>query len=125
MVSRGSYTEVGMSEVADVVDTQLDAYFAWDLERFVACYTPDVLITNAAGQVLAEGHGAVRQMYGGLFENSPELTGRIANRIVVGNFVANHEEIEGFNMPGSPTSIQAVAVYQVTDGKISRVALYF
>jgi hypothetical protein len=28
-------------------------------------------------------------------------------------------------MPGSPTSIQAVAVYQVTDGKISRVALYF
>jgi hypothetical protein len=39
--------------------------------------------------------------------------------------VADHEEIEGFNMPGSPTSIQAVAVYQVTDGKISRVALYF
>jgi uncharacterized protein (TIGR02246 family) len=125
MVSRGSYTEVGMSEVADVVDAQLDAYFARDLERFVACYTPDVLITNAAGQVLAEGRGAMRQMYGRLFENSPELTGRIANRIVVGNFVADHEEIEGFNMPGSPTSIQAVAVYQVTDGKISRVALYF
>jgi len=114
-----------MSEAADVVDTQLDAYFARDLERFVACYTPSVLITNAAGQVLAEGHGAMREMYDGLFENSPELTGRIANRIVVGNFVADHEEIEGFNMPGSPTSIQAVAVYQVTDGKISRVALYF
>ncbi|MGO8875478.1 MAG: SgcJ/EcaC family oxidoreductase [Acidimicrobiales bacterium] len=114
-----------MSEVADVVDAQLDAYFARDLERFVACYTPDVVITNAAGQVLAEGHDATRQMYGGLVENSPELTGRIANRIVVGNFVADHEEIEGFNMPGSPTSIRAVAVYQVTDGKISRVALYF
>lgn len=114
-----------MSEVADVIDAQLDAYNARDLERFVACYIPDVVITNAAGGVMAKGHDAVRQMYGELFENSPQLAGRIANRIVVGNFVADHEEIEGFNLPGSPTSIQAIAVYQVTDGKISRVALYF
>ena len=79
------------------IDAQLDAYFARDLERFVACYAPDVVITNAAGEVLAEGHDAVRQMYGGLFENSPQLAGRIANRLVVGNFVADHEEIEGFD----------------------------
>jgi hypothetical protein len=44
---------------------------------------------------------------------------------VVGNFVADHDELEGFVMPGLPTSVQAVAVYQVVDGKISRVALYF
>ena len=66
----------------------------------------------------------MRQMYGPLFENSPQLAGRIADRIVVGNFVADHEQIEGINMPGRPTSIQAMAVYQVTDGKTSRVALY-
>jgi uncharacterized protein (TIGR02246 family) len=117
--------EVKMSEVSDAVDAQLDAYFARDLERFVACYAPDVVITNASGQVLAEGHDAVREMYGGLFENSPNLAGRIANRIVVGDFVADHEEIEGFVLPGSPTSIQAIAVYQVAGGKIGRVALYF
>jgi hypothetical protein len=84
-----------------------------------------VVITNAACEVLAEGHDGVGQMYGGLFENSPQLAGRIANRIVIGNYVADHEEIEGFNLPGMPSSIQAIAVYQVTDGKISRVALYF
>jgi hypothetical protein len=64
-------------------------------------------------------------MYGGLFVNSPQLAGRIANRIAVGSFVADHEEVDGFNRPGSPSSIQAVAVYQVAEGKISRVALYF
>lgn len=113
-----------MSEVTQVIDTQIDAYFARDLERFIACYAPDIVITAAAGAVLLEGHDGMRQMYGQLFDNSPQLAGRIVNRIVVGNFVADHEEIEGVNMPGRPTSIQAIAVYQVTDGKISRVALY-
>jgi uncharacterized protein (TIGR02246 family) len=114
-----------MSEVTDVVDAQVAAYFARDLERFVACYAHDVVITNAAGQVMAEGHDALRRMYGELFENSPQLAGRIANRIVVGHFVADHEEIEGFNMPGSPITIRAIAVYEVTDRTISRVALFF
>ncbi len=81
-------------------------------------------MTNAAGEVRAKGHDALRQMYGGLFENSPQLAGRIASRIVVGNFVVDHEEIDGFNGPGSPNSVQAIAVYQVFGGKIGRVALY-
>lgn len=114
-----------MSEVTEVVDAQVDAYFARDLERFVACYSPEVVITNAAGEVLASGHEGLREMYGGLFENSPELAGRIVNRVVVGSFVADHEEIEGFNLPELPSSVEAIAVYQVTDGKISRVGLYF
>ena len=114
-----------MSEVTDVVDAQVAAYFARDLERFVACYASDAVITNAAGDVLAAGHDGIRGMYGGLFENSPRLAGRVVNRIVVGSFVADHEEIEGFNLPDMPTSVEAVAVYEVSAGKISRVGLYF
>ncbi len=114
-----------MSYATDVIDAQLDAYFARDLERFAACYAPDVLITSATGEVLAEGHDGIRHMYGELFENSPQLRGRVVNRIAVGSFVVDHEEIEGFNLPGSPTSFEAIAAYQVTDDKISRVTLYF
>lgn len=114
-----------MSEVTEVVDAQVDAYFARDLERFVACYSADVVITDAAGLVLAEGHDGLRAMYGGLFENSPQLAGRVVNRIIVGSFVADHEQIDGFNLPDMPTSLEAIAVYQVTAGKISRVGLYF
>jgi len=54
-----------VSDPTDVVDAQVDAYFARDLERFVACYTSDVGITNAAGEVLATGHDGLPEMYGG------------------------------------------------------------
>lgn len=114
-----------MSEVTDVIDVQLDAYNARELERFVDSYSPAAVITDSAGTVLAEGHEGIRAMYGGLFDASPDLSGRILNRIEVGSYVADHEQIEGFVLPGSPTSVTAIAVYQVTDGKIARVALYF
>ena len=114
-----------MSDPTEVVDAQVDAYFARDLERFVACYARDAVITNAAGDLLADGHAGIRRMYGDLFANSPQLAGRIVNRIVVGDFVADHEEVQGFNRPGSPDSIRAIAVYQVVAGKIGRVTLYF
>jgi hypothetical protein len=42
----------------------------------------------------------------------------------VGNFVANPEEIDGFNAPGGLNSVQAIAGYQVNGGKISRTAMY-
>ncbi len=83
------------------------------------------MITNAAGEVLAEGHDGIRGMYAGLFENSPQLAGRVVSRIAVGGFVADHEAIEGLNLPDVPTSVDAIAVYQVSDEKINRVSLYF
>lgn len=114
-----------MSAVSEIVDAQLDAYNDRDLERFVECHAEDIVITNAAGQVMAEGHEGIRQMYSGLFAESPQLAARILNRIEVGGFVTDHEAVEGFILPGSPSSFEAIANYQVTDGKISRVALHF
>jgi putative hydrolase of HD superfamily len=114
-----------VSEPAAVVDAQLEAYFARDLDRYVACFAPGAVITNAAGEVMASGHDGIREMYGPLFQNSPDLSGRIVNRLAVGRFVADHEAIDGFILHDSPSSIQAIAVYEVADGKISRVALYF
>jgi uncharacterized protein (TIGR02246 family) len=114
-----------VSEITDVVDAQVDAYFARDLERFVVCYATDAVITDASGEVLAESHEGIREMYAGLFENSPRLAGRVVSRIAVGSFVADHEEIEGFNLPDMPASVEAIAVYEVAGEKITRVGLYF
>jgi hypothetical protein len=120
-------------EPADVVDAQLVAYNARDLERFLGCYSTKAVITNSAGDVLAKGHKGIRAMYGPLFDQCPDLSANVMSRITNGNFVVDHEKVTGFmgpvdlrrvNQPGYPTSLEAIAVYEVTDGEISRVALY-
>ncbi len=114
-----------MATPAEAVDSQLSAYNARDLERFVGCFAASVVVTNGTGDVLAEGHDGLRAMYGPLFDASPELHASIANRSLVGNFVADHEEVTGFNLPGFPTSLQAIAVYEVIDGAIHKEWLFF
>lgn len=109
----------------EAVDAQLDAYNARDLERFVACYAESIIVSSASGDVLAEGHDGLRQMYGPLFDASPELSASIANRTAVGNFVADHEQVTGFVRAGFPTELQAIAVYEVTGGAIGKVWLFF
>ena len=74
---------------------------------------------------MAEGHDQLREMYGPLFDASPELSASITNRMAIGNFVADHEQVEGFNRAGFPTAFQAIAVYEVTEDAISRVSLFF
>ena len=114
-----------MAEPTEVVECQLDAYNAHDTERFLSCYAPTIVITNSTGEVLAEGRDQLRAMYGPLFDASPELSASITNRMAIGNFVADHEQVEGFNRGGFSTTFQAIAVYEVTGDFISRVSLFF
>ena len=57
----------------DPVEEQLAAYNARDLERFLACYAPTVVIEDASNARLMEGHKAMRAAYATLFANSPNL----------------------------------------------------
>lgn len=114
-----------MPTPSEIVDAQISAYNARDLEQFVGCFASTIVVSNAAGDVLAEGHDGLRAMYGPLFDASPELNASITNRCAVGDFVADHEQVTGFNLPGFPTSLQALAVYQVAEGAIAREWLFF
>src|SRR5213080_3369353 len=49
-----------MSDPGPVTE-QLDAYNARDLDRFVACYTDDVIVEDAAGNVLMRGADGLRE----------------------------------------------------------------
>ncbi|MGO8950702.1 MAG: nuclear transport factor 2 family protein [Ktedonobacterales bacterium] len=111
------------TEVIDLIEQQIAAFNARDIEGFVDCYAADARIIDASGTVMAEGHNGLRQMYAPLFDNSPELQAKITNRIQIGSWVIDDEYTTAFVLPGYPTELRAVVVYHVVDGKIAQSQL--
>ena len=108
-----------MREPREMAQAQLDAYNARDVDAFVACYAPDVVVSRLpSGKVLAEGRDALRATYGKLFADAPNLHCELTNRIVHGRCVVDHEEVTGF--PGREW-VRAVAIYEVEEGLIRKV----
>jgi hypothetical protein len=108
----------------DPVQEQLDAYNARDLERFLACYAPEVVIEDGAGARLLEGIEAMRAAYRALFANNPGLRAEVPTRIRAGEFVIDEERVSGLNLPpGAPAEFHTAVVYRVRDGRIIHVRL--
>lgn len=103
--------------MSDPVQAQLEAYNARDLERFVACYTPDVVVEDGAGNLMFQGHDAMRERYGPMFAAYPELHCRIVHRIRIGEYVVDEERITG----RGPTEQHAVAIYRLAGERIAHV----
>jgi hypothetical protein len=81
--------------VRDPVDEHVLAYNDRDLERFVACFSADCVIEDARGTVLAEGHADLRERFGRVFRESPNLHCQILHRAQVGEYVVDEEQITG------------------------------
>ena len=110
-----------MSQDNDAVARQVSAYNRRDLDAFLECYAPDVVIENAKGDVVMEGRIAMRAAYGELFAESPELHVEIATRIRIGEYVIDEEIVIGRN--GSPEALRVAAIYHVSDGAIDHVRI--
>ncbi len=72
-----------------------------------------------------EGHDAMRAQYASLFESSPELHARVINRIIVGKYVIDEEDVSGINAEGFPDRLHSVAIYRVEDEKIVHARFLF
>ena len=99
-----------------VVDRQLVAYNARDIDLFVATYTEDIEIYNSKGELTMKGHEQLRERYAALFKNTPNLHCRIVNRILINNKVIDNE-----NVTMNERIVEAVAIYEVENGKIKKV----
>jgi len=108
----------------DIIEKQVEAYNARDLERFIACYAPDIVIEDGDGNVTGRGQDKMRERYGALFEASPELHGRIVNRIRIGKYVIDEEKVTGINVEGLPSEMHAVVAYRVEGDRIVHVRMY-
>jgi hypothetical protein len=102
----------------DVVQRQLDAYNARDLERFAATYSDSVQIFRLpATEPMISNKRELVDLYSMRVFNNPGLHAEILNRIVLGNKVIDHERVSGLR----GDAFESVAVYEVTDGLIQRV----
>jgi hypothetical protein len=101
----------------DVVEMQVKAYNARDIEAFVGCYGEDVVIEDGLGRVLMQGRDGMRAEYGPFFEQNPALRGEILQRMEIGDWVVDEERIHG----AGPQPISAVAIYRVVGGAIVHV----
>ena len=103
----------------DIIDEQVLAYNARDLDRFVATYSPDMVIEDGENNVLMRGHEQLRERYGALFHANPELHCRIVSRMHIGKYTVDEEEITGIGNSATPR--HAVVIYRVEEDQIVHV----
>jgi hypothetical protein len=114
-----------MSMATDVVDAQIEAYQAKDVEGFLSCYAEDASVVLFDGTPMFADKQVMREQYGRLFADSPGLHLTVANRMTAGEFVVDEEHVSGMNFGDMPAEMTALSVYRVTDGKIARLLLLF
>lgn len=100
----------------DVVQRQLNAYNAHDLEAFLRFYSDTATLYDLSGKLIARGKEEMRKVYSFL-NNSPGLHVTIANRTIINNKVIDHEvaTVDGRGVG------EGLAIYFVDDKKISKV----
>jgi hypothetical protein len=108
-------------DAAAVVQRQLEAYNARDLEAFAATYADGVTIYRLPTlEPAIRGMAKLREVYAQRF-SSPNLHAEILSRIVLGNKVIDHERVVGIR----EQPLEAVAVYEVVDGLIATVWFFY
>jgi hypothetical protein len=99
-----------------VVQRQLDAYNARDLDALLATYAPDARQYALPATLLATGHAEMRPCFAVRFDE-PNLHARLLRRAVMGNIVIDHEVVSR-TFPEGPGKVDLVAIYEVVDGLI-------
>ena len=101
-----------------VVQAQLDAYNARDIDAFMQWWSDDCQYYAFPDTLLASGGAAVRARHIARFKE-PNLFGTLISRVAVGSLVVDREIVSrGF--PDGPGEIDVIAIYEVENGKIAK-----
>ena len=100
-----------------IVQRQLDAYNARDIDAFVNNFAEDAQRFEIDETLpMLSGKAAFRERYGWIFERSPNLHCELVHRIAIGDFVIDHERITGWL--GNPAALEMVMLFEVRGGLI-------
>ena len=103
-----------------IVQQQLDAYNAKDIEALLATYAPDAEQYTLHGELLAQGHAQIRTRFLTRFAE-PDLQARLLSRIVMGNIVTDLELITR-NFPEGLGTVEMLCIYELADGLIQKAS---
>jgi hypothetical protein len=106
-----------------VVQRQLDAYNARDIEALMATYAEDAQQFEHPATLLASGAGQIRQRSLVRFQE-PNLHALLLQRTVMGDMVIDHEKVTR-TFPEGRGTIELAAIYQVVNGRIAKAWFMF
>jgi imidazolonepropionase-like amidohydrolase len=101
-----------------LVQQQLNAYNARNIEAFLEPYSDDVEIYTFPNTLISKGKDGMRKSYTEMFTKLPNLHCELKGRIVQGNIVIDRESVSGIR---SNTNVEATAVYEIKNHKIIKV----
>ena len=101
-----------------VVQAQLDAYDAQDLDAHCAHFTDDIEVADLNGAVAVEGIAAYRARYAKVFADFPENKAVLVARLAIGHVVIDHERVF---RSSTAEPFEVAAIYTLAEGKIRRV----
>jgi hypothetical protein len=103
---------------AEIVNAQLIAYNARDINAFAATYAEDVCIYDMPGEkLILRGRAQIVEHYGKGAFKCENLRAEVLSRSVIGNKVIDHEKARGLR----PEPVEVMVVYEVGDGLITAV----
>ena len=104
----------------EVVQRQLAAYNAKNIDGLLATYAVDAEQYTLHGERLAKGHEEMRPRFLARFAE-PDLSARLISRMVMGNVVVDLESITR-NFPEGVGTLEMLCIYEITNGFIQKVS---
>ena len=106
------------TDPAAVVQRQLDAFNARDLDALLATYAEDARMFEHPSKLLASGASALRERFTARFQE-PNLHAALLSRTVMGHIVVDREEVRR-TFPEGPGQLQLLMIYEVQNGRIAQ-----
>jgi hypothetical protein len=106
------------ADPSEIVQAQLDAYNARDIERFMSYWADDAQFYAFPSELLASGADQIRERHILRFKE-PNLRGNLVQRTAVDNIVVDREVVDR-TFPEGTGRIDVIAIYEVTGDKITK-----
>lgn len=108
-----------MATPEQIVERQLEAFNARDMDGFVRLFAESVVIRDLLdGRTIVRGIDAFRRRYEEVFETRPLVQAELIGRLEIGSIVIDRERLtDGDEHPPE----DALAIYEVKGGVVTRM----